>query len=255
MEILDLYKYFSFNKGNEERIKRVFKNNELYFSSPKDFNDPFDCKIMYSFDISEIELENYFKYLMAKNLPNISRSDKRKEIRIWGKKFRNPSIREELTREIGSHINELGMCCFSALKDNILMWSHYCEGHQGICLEFEANSTTPFFGRAQKVEYIREFKKVNIIRERADIRALLTKSIDWKYEEEWRIIDHENGPEYQRFPDNLLKGVILGFLMREESKKKIIQWTRERRVIPKLYQARIKDNEYGLEIEEYKNDR
>lgn len=34
-------------------------------------------------------------------------------------------------------LSEICACCFSLNMDNILMWSHYAEGHKGVCLEWD----------------------------------------------------------------------------------------------------------------------
>ena len=50
------------------------------------------------------------------------------------------------------NLYERGVCCFSEKKDDILMWSHYADGHKGFCLEF----ITPKHNRDQEVIYNQE---------------------------------------------------------------------------------------------------
>ena len=33
-----------------------------------------------------------------------------------------------------------GVSCFSAIHDNLLMWGHYAQGHQGFCLEYSTDT-------------------------------------------------------------------------------------------------------------------
>jgi Protein of unknown function (DUF2971) len=149
-------------------------------------------------------------------------------------------------------VNKLGICCFSEIRDSLLMWSHYSDGHRGFCLEFEAEANNIFFGRALKVEYKRELKIPNILQVRNFVDStLLTKAEEWRYEQEWRIIEHEKGSGSQKFPERLLTGIILGCLMPKDSKEKIIQLAGERSTRPKIYQATLKKNEYALEITDY----
>ena len=56
-----LYKYYSLNKNNAHHRARIFTHNELYFPSPKIFNDPFDSKIQLVFDGSKEEWEKKHK--------------------------------------------------------------------------------------------------------------------------------------------------------------------------------------------------
>ena len=34
-------------------------------------------------------------------------------------------------------VDKMGILCFSEHCDDILMWSHYSDGHKGFCLEFD----------------------------------------------------------------------------------------------------------------------
>ena len=53
-----IYKYRSWQNSCH---KNLLLYNELYFASPKDFNDPFDCRIPPNYlDLSEEEREQYF---------------------------------------------------------------------------------------------------------------------------------------------------------------------------------------------------
>lgn len=58
-----LYKYREFDNKNKnmEWIQRIFTHNELYFPSPQQFNDPFDCRVQASFEASDDDWENYLK--------------------------------------------------------------------------------------------------------------------------------------------------------------------------------------------------
>src|SRR5262249_33519683 len=51
---------------------------------------------------------------------------------------------------------EFGLICLSEVPDDILMWSHYTEGHSGLVIGF--NTTDEFFAHppVHKVEYKKE---------------------------------------------------------------------------------------------------
>jgi hypothetical protein len=76
----------------------------------------------------------------------------------------------------------------------------------------------------------------------------LIKANDWQYEKEWRIVDHVNGRGIQNFPENALSGVILGWRISQENKENIFRWCSSRKYPPKLYEAREKQKEFGLDI-------
>ena len=47
-------------------------------------------------------------------------------------------IFEKMIREFAfEKIEDYGIACFTTKNDNTLLWSHYADEHQGICLEFD----------------------------------------------------------------------------------------------------------------------
>ncbi len=149
---------------------------------------------------------------------------------------------------------KLGICCFTEIRDNILMWAHYAKQHTGFCLEF--NVDNEFFvphARAIKVEYEVILPVLNVLQldnyPKGELgEKLLIKANDWRYEQEWRIVDHKKGPGIQNFPEDALSGVILGCRISEENKENIFRWCRKRKHPPTLYEAREKQKEFGLDI-------
>ena len=45
-----LYKFRSLEESNFDFTKNILINNELYFSSPTKFEDPFDCRPRYTIE-------------------------------------------------------------------------------------------------------------------------------------------------------------------------------------------------------------
>jgi hypothetical protein len=102
------------------------------------------------------------------------------------------------------------------------MWSHYADNHRGICLEF--GTDVRLFASALEVTYRSDYPKwaPNLVGDSgADI--LLTKSDDWKYEREFRIIGL--GQDVQRpfdaspltlngnfmhLPEGSIKSIVVG---------------------------------------------
>lgn len=93
-----------------------------------------------------------------------------------------------------------GMLCFSRDWKNPVQWSHYAEGHRGLCLGFEMPTRCLI-----KVHYRRNRPRVNVAAiEAADRTAeaemqkvLRTKYIHWRYEKEMRSFTdlNERDPE------------------------------------------------------------
>jgi len=232
-----LYKYLPIN-GNS--ITNLI-NRRLWFSKTARFNDPFDSNIN-----PKIEPSDYNDF-EREALNVLYRGDSRVKSHIDEKyggdisQALNNSQARQALREMAITMAEdiytdtlnkfrakSGICCFGGEKDNILMWSHYSDGHKGMCLEFD-KSIRPF-SMALRVNYsndypdfdIRELYSDEYIRRLFD-RIILAKSIYWSYEKEWRIIETDRGDFNKRYRMNALKGVYLGLKVSEEVKEAIIE--------------------------------
>ena len=255
-DIKYLYKYYDLKKENIAFIERIFTHSEIFFSKPVDFNDPFDCRPKFSLTATDRELKKYLQDRFPKILPHFNREQRKTKIRdiIKNKKMRSSGMLDHLDSSNKKRmLEEVAVCCFSQIPHHILMWSHYSNGHTGICLEFEATSYTEFFGSAQQVHYQIEFPIVNPIKDTpAEMlqSTLLTKAKYWEYEQEWRIAFPDEPSGIYTFPKKLLTGVILGAQISLANKKKVINWVNNMETKPKIYQASLKEYEYGVDITE-----
>ena len=93
------------------------------------------------------------------------------------------------------YLMNLYTSCFTTKKNNILMWSHYAQSHKGVVVEFSP-SYKPFTeGVLKKVDYdskrfdfsINDYS-CNLDMEKLVVSLLTTKGVDWKYEDEYRLI-------------------------------------------------------------------
>src|SRR5262249_50957232 len=80
--------------------------------------------------------------------------------------------------------------CLAATPASSLMWAHYARSHTGLCLEFDA--TMPEVSKAYEVKYAatRPLIRWQLLDNATGLidAMLLTKSDDWKYEREYRIL-------------------------------------------------------------------
>ena len=197
VELDALYKYGKF----DEYTEKLFTHNEIYFSSPDEFNEPFDSKPLHLCKGKEQQIESYFYKLYRKKCPDRSEE----EILSHVKKFVRDgnALQKVLEESIERLRKKLGICCFSEKRDNILMWAHYAKQHTGFCLEFDIDND--FFRPitcAIKVEYDTILPVLNILQlgnyPRKELGTkLLTKADDWEYEQEWRIVETKKGPGIQ----------------------------------------------------------
>ena len=164
----------------------------------------------------------------------------------------NPENVEFFRYEILQMLSSLiGIYCMSERNDSVLMWAHYGNKHTGYCVEFEASDDTPFFGASQPVRYSTDYPTVDFFstpREEQVDPIFLTKSLDWNYEREWRIIEHEHGRGEQEYPGHLMTGVIFGMRMTAVDKNNIKDWLSRRDCNVDLYQANRHDSEFSIVI-------
>lgn len=176
-----IYKYVGF----QDAIKYVLiNNNTIKFSSPEDFNDPFDCHEGF------INFENTPSFNTLDGIAkNILGSNYSKEVANRTNKLINNSKEKSLFfRKVRDNYK---VSCFSKKYDNILMWSHYANKHNGICIGFDfpidvfpkdfilmpviyKNTVSPFDMYADPHRII--------------LHWLTTKSFHWAYEQEVRAI-------------------------------------------------------------------
>ena len=111
--------------------------------------------------------------------------------------------------------------CLSARPDSQLMWGHYAEHHRGVCSEFDTH--TPDFCSATEVTYNVTYPNFLLCDDNTDLSPFYTKSSDWVYEEEYRLIaqeasealgsgtlmTHDDG--MFEFSESALVSVIVGF--------------------------------------------
>lgn len=243
-----LYRYRHLQGEHRQYTSRILTESVLYFASPKSLNDPFDCKVNFNSSVSDSSLRRLCTSLLKKSDPLLNRA-KRRDIFLQSTKSRKSGkFLEGVTHDLQETVNNMGLLSLSASCNNILLWSHYAYGHAGLCLQFRHE--TSFFAQAQQVEYLVDFPKVNLCSTPKEqvTSFLLSKAIDWKYEEEWRIIDYDNGYGDKKFPEEILVGIILGARMPPQDKLDVAKWVKERKSPVKIYKASINKDSFSLDI-------
>jgi hypothetical protein len=136
----------------------------------------------------------------------------------------DPLKRKDTLQEAWDHkkkhvVNGLGVVCYSEVNSNILMWSHYADSHKGICLEYDSTERPIKKWKNYKyypVNYDHN-RCIDILDcgfENSFFKLITTKSPDWEYEKEYRLITIR-GTGYQKSQMGSLKGVILGSRIKE----------------------------------------
>jgi hypothetical protein len=247
-----LYRYCHLDGDRRDWTRKLLIESVIYFPPPSKFNDPFDCKVHFDPELSLKELKKIYQNILLRKYTDLNRKERREKSREAIKNVIPEHLIEYITNNLQNEVDKCGVLSLSATDRNILLWSHYAAGHKGLCLKFIATSATPFFGRAQRVYYFSQYPQINILDpvEHQIEAFFFTKALDWSYEQEWRIIDHEGGHGYKRFPEECLAGVILGAQMDKTDREIVINWINQRKPPFTRYEAKINKTSYALDIEE-----
>lgn len=240
-----IYKYVDY-KG----LRCIIKNSTLKFSKPKDFNDPFEFHE--SLVDKRISLNHYIQ-IVQKREKFFSDGRLLKCIKEFNENYEtayalnNESFlrRKETTR----------VSCFSELNDDLLMWSHYADKHQGACIGFEfdmlfqKNIADYFSGFVKYEEDIHSFN-LSEYKIKAIEHWILTKGKSWAYEKEFRIIIGSDPEEFIPFNEFSLKEIFFGCNLSEQRKKSIENLIFKKKkyswIVTK--EMKISKNKFALEI-------
>ncbi|MCW8331749.1 DUF2971 domain-containing protein [Photobacterium sp. SDRW27] len=196
-EIKALYKYRPFNEFTLD----IIVNNEIYFPKPEVFNDPYDCNIKMINSISNKDYEKILKW--QGNKLGKSKAEIESQISLFKSQKVIPS---DYIDKINAGIDAIqlenknvGVLSLSSDCRNILMWAHYADDHKGMCIEFERddNNILGDIGQTKPINYTRSYPSISPLDFTRELngsivqKMLWSKSKDWAYEKEWRVISEK----------------------------------------------------------------
>lgn len=266
-----LYKYRDWENPYH---KRILTHNEFYFSSPKEFNDPFDSNIRVRYDLrGENKFLQELIRIIRKNKPSLSLKKVRKEAEnILAIQKEHPQKISEIMKNNFYKIvcNQSGILCLTKNINSIIMWSHYANSHKGFCVGFKTSKIIELIDcfrskylklyDLDKVDYKKEYPKIDkftLSGNEINKIPLTIKSSEWTYEEEYRLIlitqegyiVIEKSDRNIVFGNDLFDSIYLGYKMEKNIKIEIIEIIKEKQSDIKIYQCSLKDEEFGLKFE------
>jgi hypothetical protein len=212
-------------------------NSYNWFSKPESFNDPFDCQ--FNVSTEEISLEEYMQlYSKAKyNKPIYEQGYIRFEMPKGAIANNSFTLQfKETIHDFGAHVSldvkERSILSLSESFDNTTMWSHYANNHEGIYIEYNPLILiNKAVGVLHKVKYLKPddivfnayklFACCSSNRDFEQYKSLinemfLTKSNDWAYEKEWRIV--HNASSKVSYDPSSLTAIYFGLRCGTEEK-------------------------------------
>lgn len=228
----------------------VLSNRTLRFSSPLQFNDPFDTQWNPVWPLQTKEMRLYAAWLVvqfwndrhiwpggmlkqdSKTIHVLDGEAIPPAIEKWAEES---SISQDTLQQIQGRFNELcrraRVLCLTETDESVLMWSHYGGQHRGCVLGFDSHRMeSGLKHRAASVAYsttlpeLLDFKAYLTAhlngRNPPDVTGrakewALTKHSGWQYEKEWRYVwvaAAGSSEEYEDvpIPDKALVELVLG---------------------------------------------
>jgi len=123
-----LYKYYSCSGENEQRIEARLKG-EIFFSSPLNFNDPYDCQFP--------DIINNTKSCSIYEVKKILSEECFDADVVYEKLLKGDKTTIQAVYERQAKL--LGILCLTNSCEKILMWSLYAMNN-GMCLEYDKHA-------------------------------------------------------------------------------------------------------------------
>lgn len=219
---MKVYKYRGIN--DLEMHVASLKNDQIFAPVFDKLNDPFEG--LFNENISEL----------AQNLEDNYNID-------------TSEIRNSL-QSLLAFTPKLGIYSLAKTYSNELLWAHYSNSHRGFCIEYEiekleSNYLVPKEVNRLPVEYKQNPQTLTYgdFKEISNLKKLFgTKSKEWRYEEEIRLIFDTSGPK--AYHTSALTGIYFGAETLEEHRDYIISSLEDKDV--KFYEIFRKTNSYKL---------
>lgn len=242
----------------DEFHKRVITDNELYFSSPKKFNDPYDCGLPFKqhpHNLDPAVIKQVVERTATRNFPDLINNRIALEEKCAKQVFlilQNPENWFEMNWELKpENINEIfGVISLTPHHSNYLMWSHYSECHRGFCVEFDTRKLVESIaGHFQKVEYEKDIPYISItdVLEGELLEKLIyTKSEIWNYEDEFRLSRIYKADFAAKYDPTALEAVYFGYQMPPEQQIEIIETLKIQKRKVNFYKMELDKTEFKL---------
>lgn len=209
---------------------KIITDGTVKFTKPSEFNDPFDCFPHHETEGTEEYVDSrpdlIEKAAKIRGITTKQLIDEKHEMisRLKNAKD-NGAFGQQLSDNAG---------IFSMTRDplNLLMWAHYSSDHTGFVVELKIELESYDLHKndielfEQLVPYEVKYQQHRPVIKYSDTpdikldKQFLTKGIEWKYEQEERVIDWVRKSGIHKYDKrNILSSVIAGMKMDKDDFK------------------------------------
>jgi hypothetical protein len=129
-------------------------------------------------------------------------------------------LSQDAKNKILQEKGDIKFCCLAKRPNNMLMWSHYANGHSGIALGVRVNKNN---NNIEKIEYYSDHTFIDNYSERTARDILCRKLEYWRYEQEIRIFPKTTS----NYISCKIEEIILGRKILEENEALIRDMVRK----------------------------
>ncbi len=184
---------FHYQPYNVEHLGNTIQHRLIRFAQASTFNDPWDCKPSFTVPDDEAELRRLVEFMRSaseRHTPEVNPDVRAAHVEHY---LKNPvQLRKDLAEASAEMWAQMDrryrVYCLTRKPDCPLMWGHYADHHRGVCLEFDVR--TPDFCSAIQVNYSADYPRYSLD-DGTDLSPFHSKSADWAYEEEYRLVAQE----------------------------------------------------------------
>jgi hypothetical protein len=265
-----LYKY-----ARPDRVD-VLERLKIRFTQPEELNDPFECAPFVSEGFAPDALAEVVAPSSGHGLLEVPQLDRFFDAFDGSQREEAAGILEMLA-EI-THASFRFNFIILSLSDkwnNLLMWSHYTDNHKGLVIGFDASHMF-FLGNqwkngaldlaaANKVIYTNERPQFRFLNEINKTGVFLTKSPEWEYEGEWRMVRTIEETDEILYPDDggliylksvppaAIRSVILGAASSIGTQRRVLKAIQSNAQLShvQVFKAEIDQRSFDLQIKEF----
>lgn len=238
---MKLYKYC-----HPDRVD-ILQNRMIRFSQPSVLNDPFELSPY----IERLASPEFIQELTDQVISELqqecpvfkgfSLSKMREALASWGHVFLSESTRDRVSNRLRNQFDSYGLLCLTEAGNDLLMWSHYADSHQGFAIEFDPANDF-FHQKITEEDILRHLRKVSYGKNRPAINlsqetgenVFFTKGEEWGYEKEWRMLMPLNRAETTietpgsiaylfQFSPQAIRSIIFGCRIKRDTQDEILK--------------------------------
>ena len=254
-----LYKYRTWEEVNKpvQYQRKILTENQIFLSSASGFNDPFDSTLPFKYRSEEMTRENVYMKLrqLAKGMwPTETEQfiEEKCYVRQFSGVFESGDYWKDFYPTFRQDVAEkFGILSLASRPDNLLMWSHYSNSHQGFCVGFDSKMLFELIGgQIAPVLYSEKFPELDLFSSFVEnvYKLLSTKSVHWFYEEEFRIRKSNSANLPLEFPSECIKQIFIGCNMPMHIKLEIYDICEKKFSHAEIFETAMNNENFELNL-------